>query len=320
MKKWFLLLMVLALVVLSGCTDQGSTAGNNWQTFIGGTEGVQLRFETELPPSEIPTGTDFNALVILENRGEYTVPQTDYSVRLKGFSTDEFGVTNRDDLVITGVEQGADLEANVLDPDSGETLNSYEVFMDFPQSGNFNYEGGIAGNTPFPFVAEICYTYQTTAHAKLCIKDDLRRTTDEDTCRIQGPQDVTSSGGPVQISDFSESGAGADAVRFTFKVTQANTRGDVFEPGRECGSDYSIADKVFIEVDTGMVGLECSGFTGEGADDDSGFIKLSGGSRQVSCTQRVDDKGDYIKTVTIKARYDYSDQVTTEVLVKPQLQ
>ncbi|MBD3209071.1 hypothetical protein GF367_01475 [Candidatus Woesearchaeota archaeon] len=329
MKAYIVALALVGLLVLSGCSDGGDETASNWDTFIGGTQGVSLRFETEAPPTEVNVGDQFNAVVILENQGEYTVPAGEYKVRLKGFSPAEFSTTS-DALEWTTAESDADgevLQGSEMNPDTGETIEPYPVYVTLPHDGMLVYTGSIAGNTPFPFLAELCYRYETTANAKLCIKDDLTKASDTKVCTISGAQDITSSGAPVQITAFKEFSGGKDAVRFSFTIIAASTGGEVSikdeDTPASCGKSRNDQDKLFVTVETGIPGLQCNGFISgpEDSDDDSfeeGYIKLSGGSRQVTCTQNVDEdlKGDYVKIVTITAAYDYEQSVSSNVLVK----
>jgi hypothetical protein len=318
MKK-VIVVVLLAMFVLSGCAKGGS-GGSNWNTFIGGTEGISMQFDMDAPPAEVNIGDEFLVMVILTNLGEYTVAPEDYFVRIKGFSPEEFS-TSADALVVQGTEVGEPLQANELNPDTGETLTSYPVYVEVPQGSQLSYTGAIAGNTPFPIAAEVCYKYMTTANAKLCIKEDLTKTTDTAICTVSGPQLVTTSGGPVQIANFMEFSGGKDGIRFSFTVTAANTAGAISTRSSSCSNVYNDEDKVYITIDTGIPGLSCNGFIGETSETgsmSSGYVKLSSGSRQVTCRQDLSGNhaSDYVKIMTITAEYDYEQSVATTVLIK----
>jgi hypothetical protein len=318
MKMIAIVFMAAMMLLLTGCPGDNGGDGGNWQTFAGGTEGVTLNFEPLNPPTEINAGEEFMVLVVLKNVGEHTVASGDYSVRLRGFSPAEFSTTP-DALMATPAE---DLQANVLDPDSGVVLESYDVPVQLPVGDQgLIYSGGIAGNTPFPIVADICYQYKTTSNAKLCVKKDLAKTTDTDVCTISGPQAISSSGAPIAIADFQEAGAGRDAVRFSFKVSANAPAAQIAALGSSCSELYQDKDKVFVTVDTGIDGLRCTGFLGTNQGNE-GYVKLSDGTRQISCTQTISsaEKSDYVKTVIITAEYDYMDSVSAQVLVKPVVQ
>lgn len=318
LRKLVIIAALLGVLVLAGCG--GTTESGNWKTFIGGTEGVSIEFDVEAPPNEVNVDEPFSVMVKLENKGEHTVPSGEYRVRLKGFSPMDFGVSN-EALTVEGY--GEDLQANVMDPDSGETLESYPVYITVPESGEpLSYVGSLDGNTRLPFQAEVCYKYVTTASAKLCIKEDLSKTTDTNVCVISGPQPVSSSGGPVQISDFKESSGGANAIRFSFDIIAANTGGAIAERDSWCSNDRVKQDRIYVTVDTGLDGLTCYGFMDSTNNGSSGYVKLTGGSRQVTCSQPVDAgvRGDYVKVISISAEYDYWQSVRKDVLIKQIIQ
>lgn len=327
MRKYLFFAVLAAALVLGGCANNGGDTGTNLNTFLGGTQGVSLSFDTETPPAEVNIGDEFPITLVLENQGEYTVPPEDYFVRVMGISPEEFGTT-ADELLVSGVDVDESLQAKEMNPDTGETIDSYPVYIDVPQDcagGDvcyLSYDGGIAGNTQFNFAADICYTYQTTANGKLCIKQELTRSKDDKVCTVSGPQAITSSGAPVQITGLQEFAGGKDSVRFSFTVMKAANGGDLSGPGSECSNANSEEDRVHITVSTGIEGLNCNGFVGDregsGSDMVSGDIRLTGGSRQVTCTQDLTGRHstDYEKVIEITAKYDYEQSTSTQVLVK----
>ncbi len=322
MRKLVMLFLLVVALSLAGCNQGSNSSSGNLRTFIGGSQGVSVSFEPDSPPSEVNQGDPFSVVVTLQNNGEYDIPKSDYFVELKGFSPADFGVASADDLTVTGEQAGQDLIANALNPDTGEVLESYPVYIQIPLNSNLAFQGAISGNTQLPFVARACYTYQTTADAKLCIKADLKKPRDTNVCTIAGPQAITSSAGPVQITDFKEFSS-STGVRFSFKVLAAATGGKISQAGSQCDHTYANADKVLVKVDTNGLGtVSCIGFFEKvnENDDTEGYVKLSGGSRQVTCNVDLDDseKADYVKVVTITARYDYEQTAQTSVLIKPQ--
>ncbi len=323
MRAIIMIALLAVTLALAGCGGSGGGTGN-LRTFIGGTEGVAVSFELESPPSEVNEGDPFYAVIILENKGEYTVPQSDYFVELKGFSPADFGVGDAASLKVTGTELNQDLIKNTLNPDTGEVLESYPIYAQIPLDGNLAFQGSIAGNTQFPFAARVCYSYKTTANAKLCIKSDLQKPRDTEVCTIAGPQAITSSAAPVQITDFKEFSGGPNAVRFTFKVMAAASGGKISELGSDCDHAYNVEDRILVNVDTDGLGtVSCNGFIErvEGSET-AGYVKLSGGSRQISCTVELSEaeQSDYVKVITITGEYDYEQTLQTQVLVKPQVE
>ena len=110
-KKLLIVLAIISMLIVTGCTG-GNTQQGNWNTFIGGTEGLYMEFEIDSPPNEITVGDPFYVMVRLENKGEHPVPAGEYQLRLKGFSAESFG-TSSDALIISNPSE--DLEANRLE-------------------------------------------------------------------------------------------------------------------------------------------------------------------------------------------------------------
>lgn len=318
--KWYMIALVLALgLVVAGC----STGGDDYvaRSYIGGTDGLSLSFEEYAPPTEVNFGDEFNVVVVLENNGEYTVEEGDYFVRLMGFSPVNFGTSN-DALVIYPDEV---LQGNELNVDTGETFESYPVYVTVPEDEMLSYTGASAGKLTFPFTVEACYRYKTEAIGDLCIKRDLSKSTDDKVCTISSQRTVSASGAPVQISNLQEFGAGRDSVRFTFMVMAANTGGEVSlaDMGDALCSDQTIDEnKVYMTIETGINGLSCSGFIdgkSESGSSVEGFIKLgSSGSRQISCTQEISesDRFNGEQVISITAEYDYLQSISRDVVIK----
>jgi len=320
MKAYVMIAVIALAMLLSGCQTGNDSVGNNWKTFIGGTEGVQAHFDIDTPPDELNIGDEFNTVVVLENMGEHTVPANEYFVRIMGVSPEAFGTT-ASALIVRGSDVGEDLQANEMNPDTGETIESYPVYLTIPQSGMMRYSEGIAGNMDFTFQAEICYQYQTVANGKLCVKRDLTKSSDTNVCTISGPQMITSSGAPVQITNLREFSGGREAVRFGFTVVAANTGGKISAPGSDCSIARTDENKIHVTISTGLSGLRCNGLLDQTNERDgtvSGVVALSSGSRQIMCTQNLEGhhESDYVKIIEITADYDYDQTIQKKVLMK----
>ena len=103
-------------------------------------------------------------------------------------------------------------------------------------------------------------------------------------------------------------------MAFTFDVWHKGT-GKIFEKYTGCEDTITNKDKVFISVDTGMEGLECTGLTG--GTSTTGYVTLYEGKRTITCTQSVaGSSGDFEKVAEIILDYDYEQEISTNVLVK----
>jgi len=297
---------VLLLFAISGCRKK-ETGLSQSDPFIGGTTGLLLSFIESAPPEEVFDSGDypFDVEVKLVNDGEYDIAKEKCRVKIKGVKPSDFGLTEADFIKYPEDEVLAkkkDAQGTII-----EGITTYVTFS------NFNFQGQVAGNTNYPIFADVCYKYGTKVMSQLCVKEDLLKE-DSEVCKVTEKKTVYNSGAPVQVIDFEESARGRDKISFTFKITHKGN-GDIYGKDTDCNSIRSNENKVWVNVDTDIEGTECSGLS-EGSAT-SGYVILYGGERVVRCTQPVTTEIDYVKPVNINIEYDYSDDISTTLIVKP---
>ncbi|MCK5107357.1 MAG: hypothetical protein KAQ83_01400 [Nanoarchaeota archaeon] len=306
-SKYSIIFILAATFLLSGCSQEtGPVSGT---PFIGGTTGLVMSFVDGAPPEEVYDGDySFTAVVKVENVGESDIAIGDARINIRGISPENFG-TNAASLIQNNNE---DLLSSKKNPEGGTTEGSILHFT-FPSDGVFTYVDELSGTHTFPFLATMCYNYQNKANAMICVKEDPLDY--EDTvCIIDGIKTVYNSGGPIQIMNFEETPRGKTKLAFTFEINHQGT-GEVYEMTTMCEGERATEDKVYVNVNTGIPGLECTGFTG--GETNSGYITLYEGKRSITCTQDVSGvSGDYEKIVEITTDYDYEQSITTQVTVK----
>ena len=304
MKK-IIFVLIGIMVLLVGCSN--NTAGPTSNTFLGGTEALEVNFMEETPPAEVYDGGQqpFEVTVNIENKGEYDVPKEDIVVKLTGFYPGDFN----NPVVQLNPEE--DLEKSYIDPD-GEEQRGTITYINFD---GFNFMGNLAGNNEYTIRADVCYKYGTRAQADLCVLDDLTPGVDEDAvCDVDEPKSVASSSAPIQIEGLREEVAGTRKIKFTFDIVHRGS-GLVSQLASDCSTDMLIKNKIWVEVDTGLSGLSCSGLN-DGSDT-TGYITLYGGKRKVTCMQDISgESGDFEKKVNILLRYDYKEHQERKILVK----
>ena len=313
------------LLLVAGC--QGSAGGSDTGTsaprdpFLGGSEGLEIEFLDGEPPEEV---TDqgvfpFQAIVTLQNQGEFDLKRDDVRVDLIGFLPEDFGANPSDlddrrpeDDLIPKIR---DSEGNIQDPILTEVT--------FPEVGDtFNFHGSVTGNTVFIFRADVCYKYQTKALSQICVLQDLININDDSICDPSTSKTTHSSASPLQVSRFRQTVSGRDKISFSFDVTHSGDgdvykEGDATSPPGHCPKDTrerrEKLNRVKVTVDTGLSNLRCVGFEGS----TTGFITLVNGKRTVTCTQELDpDRNDFTKNVDITLDFNYRDDAEREVLVK----
>src|SRR3989338_709994 len=313
MRKILIVLLFVSLV-MTACDGKGPK-GSIENTWIGGTKGVIVSFEENAPQAEVFDGGNypFGVVTKLKNEGEYEVQKEDVKVTISGILAQEFGRVESD--LVKGPD---DLLPAKRKDSEGRAEDSDPVFVDF---GDFTFESSIVAQNTYTLRADVCYKYQTTANSLICVlKDNLKD--NYAVCAVNEPKAVFNSGAPVQISDFRESARGKNKIAFTFIVSHKGA-GKIFKMDSGCNvTSRDFEDRVFVDVSTGIEGkLECTGLKESTMTNGSvsGFLTLFSSQKAVSCSQEVSTNSDYQKPATIKATYDYSDNIVTEVLVKHQL-
>lgn len=315
-KAYVLVLGILAVFLVSACNSNVDIGGVS-DSFIGGSTGLVIDFEDGSPPDEV---TDeefaFQAIIRLENQGEWRVGVDEINVDLDGFLAADFGGANTENGVIE-----EDLLATRRDS-NGNIIDGTTVFVTFPdEDGDFQVpENKFKGNVEFPFRADVCYMYGTKAQARICVLKDLTDPTDNALCDPNSQTDIDSSSSPIQIQNYKQSIAGKNKIQFTFDVVHAGN-GNVYNPevSVDCPNTAKEIRKqmdevlVSVEAPEGVGDLRCSGLDGDNSD----VIKLSRGKRSVTCTLDTGNPTqDFESIVSIEARFTYNDFKQTQVLVK----
>tara|TARA_Y100000310_G_scaffold68197_1_gene63508 strand:+ start:18952 stop:19986 length:1035 start_codon:yes stop_codon:yes gene_type:complete len=339
MKKFPIVTLVVLMLVIVACGRSGQPSGAPRSPFIGGSQGLILKFEKDSPPPEV-TDSNFPFRVILnvKNDGETEVRNDQINVDLSGFAPNDFSILDKDLLdPIFLVDQN--LLPKSRDPD-GQISEGTTTFVTIPplSSGESFRARPVVGNTPFTFQANVCYPYQTRATTKICVLSDLVNIDDNPLCNPNSGKTIFNSGSPVQVSNFKQHVVGydrndnTDVIRVSFDVSHRG-QGDIYKVG-DPGSEHSPGecprsetskrlqseDIVHVTVNprlqTGSVlrSVLCSLEDEHGEGD----IRLIGGSRPVSCTLKLntDRTSDFEAIFDIELDFNYDQSIKTEVLVK----
>ncbi|MBI4919474.1 hypothetical protein HY837_06070, partial [archaeon] len=248
-------------------------------------------------------------VVKLKNNGETRVKKEDVLVRLKGIQPQQFG--KNDDQFMLHPED--DLESRTT-LDDGSIIDSTPVFVEFKE---LNHITKIQGNVVnLPLLAEVCYLYQTKAVTKLCVRKDLLNPADGGLCEVspKGEVPVQNSGSLVHVQNVRQAPQGKDKLRLSFDLVHIGD-GNLFEKGSICEGERK-ENKVYVKVDTGIPGLRCTGLNDLSGTSAGGTVTLYDDKKTISCTQTLEDLGDYEKPVNIFVDYDYSNTAKAEINVK----
>jgi hypothetical protein len=309
MKKLMILILSLVTIfVLSGCNDNNQT-GLKTSPYLGGTTGITIDFAAGSPPEEVYDGGayNFDISVILQNKGEFEVPQSDVNVKISGILASEFDTTES----ALSKNPSEDLFATEKNSE-GDVIQGAPVYVEFTDLKHINE---LKGNQVYPIRADVCFNYETNAVATVCILEDNLDLTGTNVCENKGVKNVFNSGAPVQVVNFRQEPSGKDKVRYHFSVRHAGT-GEIFKSKTTCDKSVKTDEnKVWVEVTSNMGGtLKCSGLS-DGTDT-TGYIRLYGGEFIVMCSHEVATTTDYESTLNINLKYDYEIEKTSTLLVK----
>lgn len=307
--KTIFIALTISMIFLIGCGESSEGVSSN-NPFLSGTTGFRIDFAPGAPPETVFDGGnfDFDLEVKIENAGEHDVSAQDVIVRIDGISPIEFGKTSSD-FTMRGISEdlrGAEKDAATNNRIEGDV--SYATFQ------NLNYQGNVVGSSlTRPVVASVCYEYGTKAVSSLCILDDITND-DSEVCTVNEGKTVHSSGAPVKVTSFLQRPAGVDRVEFQFTVENQASASNIFKQDTECSSERSDKDVVFVEVESGLSGLSCTGL--QGGSQTSGTITLRDRSFTIRCIQPIDSENDFETTVEINLGYAVEESTRTTIRIE----
>lgn len=306
-----LVAFIAILILLTACKGggkEGQTVDLSASPFIGGTTGVVADF-VDFRKDVFDGGRDpFDVVVKLENKGEYTVPASRVRVKISGMNPSEFGKLEED------LSKGPsdELVGTRLDA-QGNVLPTTPVFVEFTGLNHFSLISG--AQVSYPLRADVCYTYATRAVSKVCVRENILAPEPEGLCEINADKQVHNSGAPVQVGTVRQSARAKDKIGFSFEVANA-AAGQIYERGSTCDkSSRAKENRVYVIVNTGMPGLQCTGLSTTGTKAE-GFTTLFEGKKIVTCTQAVTSRTDFEQQINVEVIYDYEEFKQTQITVK----
>ncbi len=307
--RYAVLSLMILLAVLAACAP-GKKAEklDLGAPFVGGTAGLVADF-VDFRKEVFDGGRDpFDVVIKLENKGESLVAANRVRVKLTGVNPAEFGKLEED--LIKGPAD--ELIAVRKDP-QGTVLPSSPVFVEFNGLNHFSPIRG--ARVTFPLRAEMCYVYSTKAVSKLCVRANLLAPEPGGICEVNEDKPVFNSGAPVQVGTVKESSRAKDKISFSFEIMNAGI-GQLFERGSMCDrSTRAKENRVYVVVNTGMPGLQCTGLQTAGTKAE-GFTTLFEGKKVLTCTQTVTSRTDFEQQMDIEVVYDYEEYKQTDIIVK----
>ncbi len=294
LKKRILLISTLIALILfiAGCGTTGQTAEAVMSPYYGGTQGLVAYFQMDT--NEIYEDESFPLVVILENRGEYTLLSNEVYMAIRGISPADFSGISFE----TSNDEEIEKVSQFLPEGDMEIFNFGDLKYD-GLTGTF-YDANILLEYTYPYVTYISVP-------RVCFKEDIK---DERYCDIYGTKQAFASAGPIQVATVTQRPAGAGRIYLEIPVYNA-------EAGRAkayVNDEFSnLYDEVAFEIATD--GMSCTA-KGDPAIARMSRITTPGEQVVIRCrSDELDPDALYTKQVDLVLSYYYQDYVSEVVRI-----
>ncbi len=310
--------MLAFMFMFAGCDANTDDTKQNalvlTGAYNGGDNALSLKFVDGQPPSKIRDGglQPFNIRMLIENLGEYTIPENKTHVCLSGINHKEFGIedSSLDIPELRGVKkQGTNTINGAILP---VLFSNLKYYPELP-----------AGTNKQKILVDLSYPYKTKALISLCVSGNTLQTQDKTlkVCEIEGKRTFANSGSPVQINNVIQTPAGPNSLMLQFDIIKKSKSGRIYRPstldeecrvlGNSVASSEASMSENYVEyiVDTNGVGsISCGG-----SNQNSEVVLLTNSKTTVYCT--IDTKGeqDYEKPISVELNYDYFERFELSV-------
>lgn len=269
MRKIAICLIIISILMLSGCKKTDTSGEIADSPYMEGTKGVVAEFmdmgifNEDTKINEIYDDESFPIEIILKNKGEYDIEPGDVTVTLKGIYLGSFsGITSN----------GVLSNENLIEKISEINEDGSEDTLDFtPGTEDAKYITAFSGSSvDLDVFAEIVFNYKTeTTIKKICFKEDLQ---DDSICEVSETKKVFSSGAPIQIRSAKETTAGSAKIAVELKIENVGG-GDVAKIADSFDKRYNKFS--FVSSDEGKWECRSGGKLNEGRFDSAGIAKIS---------------------------------------------
>jgi hypothetical protein len=307
-KKFIILALVLiGLVLVSGCSTKKAVETGPANAFIGGTDGLVMSFVQDAPPAEYPQQVPFDVIINVENKGESTVPADAANIIIGGISASAYGIENPSQTLEE--LQGKQLIQKTTTPGgvTQATFSSTTGSRPFP------------GSQPQKITATLCYPYVTQVQGTVCITPSLARQTvgGAQLCTVTGSKTIYSSGAPVKITSLSESATSSagkiTGFRFTMFVKDEGP-GTAYL-GTTCPPTLGDANRVKV-ISAKLINLDKDLDCGKAATD-AGVLITGDNGGVITCTieglTATDISGEFEDVLVMQLGYGYTQSITKSI-------
>lgn len=317
MKKVLMILGIFSvLLLLTGCGEEGpavSTGGG----YIGGTGGLLIEYIQDAPPEKVLDAAQESFAINLQltNQGEYTIKAGEVLATLSGVNLATY------DIAEPTLRNLAQIEA-VRDLSDGTRLDG-GISTDLSYTAE--YQTDLPVDQEQTLITNVCYAYQTKATTQMCLRQEVTgRGEDSDVCKIGNPLTAGNSGGPIQITQITESRISKNAISVTMTVENLGV-GKVYAPQAieepkcsETGTNLKeMKDTVYLSLSfPGLPGTPVS--RGKFQGNSEGLLRVVNGRGQLSCTVDTSNLQEttFTEEPSIVVDYVYREDISTPILIQ----
>jgi hypothetical protein len=303
MKKIILGLLAI-LLVLIGC-GSGPSQQNLKEDFHKGTQGIEINFVNNAPPSRIYEGDTVDIAVELKNLGAY--PQKN---SLQG----KLEITGFDPNSITGSWDGGNMMPTNLEGKSQYNPEGGYAVMTFKDRSGVHVPFDADYYEP-NILVHSCYKYETSADVMVCVDPDPYKVVSErKVCSIGDVSVGGGQGAPIAVTRVEEE-VGSDKIYFRVYVSNSGG-GSVMLPEsyNKCPFDVDLEDlnKVIATVKLPYdASPDCSP---KGTASDP--IRLTNGQGYIFCKfMKPATDSAYTTSLNINLDYVYSKSISQQMKI-----
>ena len=298
MKKTNIIFIIIIALIVSGCNPNsnfgGKTSALGKDKLVDVNEGVSFKFNEDTKLSQIYDGgvQSFNLRFDIENKGEFTIPKNELTVRLGGIRYQDLNIN--ENAAKKNVPK--DIRKARKNTEGKLVLGDKEIVS----FGPLKYMPKILTKSSQRIHADVCYPYQTNSIVELCVAtNQFEQQTSENlnVCKVENKNPVLSTGAPVKVTQFEQRPISATELEISFTIEHVGkkTNSIIFKSDtlrncliqqREPTANFDQKNKVKYSVDNGGIGkIDCDQ-TGK----NNGEVTLISNKAAVFCIQKLQAK------------------------------
>lgn len=304
MNKIIWTILIVNLLVLAGC-QRGPSVQNIKEDYHTGTEGIEINFLANAPPSRVYEGDNIDIAVELKNKGAYPEGKNLIGkLELSGFDPSSIRGSwdggNSMPISLEGKNQGT--------PEGGYAIMTYKdrAGVHVPFDADY-YDANI--------LVHSCYKYETTADAMVCIDPDPYKVVEErKVCNIGDISLGGGQGAPIEVTKVEEE-VGSDKIYFRIYISNSGG-GSVMLTGayNDCPfkNELEDLDKVTAKIKLPYdASPDCSP---KGTSSDP--IRLTNGQGYIFCKfSKPATSSAYTTSLNIALDYVYSSSISKQIRI-----